>query len=132
MITLFSNGQRGALIQVGWFSTAAPRSVAQIQYALGVWSPIEQWMCPLVRMIVMLENGIDVVPFEQRCPMSPILFSSSKAALLSLKGSVRRIRRHMIDDKHVRTVLTFLQRSRKPVGLRAADGRSVVRVQKHE
>ena len=72
MITLVGNGQIGALIQIGWFSNTAPRSIAQIQYALCVWSPIKQRIRPLVRVIVMLENGIDIVPLEKRHPITTV------------------------------------------------------------
>ena len=120
-----------ALVQIGWFSNAAPRSVAQIQNALCVWSPIKQRMRPLVRVIMMLENGIDVVPFEERHPISTVLFARAEAALFPFKGSMRRVRRHMIDNEHVRAVLTLLQRPRKPIGLCATDRRRVVRVEKY-
>src|SRR5436190_21885363 len=121
MITLFGNGQIGALIQIGRLSNLAPRSITEIQNTFFVRSPVEQRMCPFVRVIMMLEHGIDVVSFEQRHPVTPILFALSQAALFSLDGSMRWIRRHMIDDEHVRAILTFLQRPRKPIGLRAAD-----------
>src|SRR5262245_10263390 len=108
MITLFGNSQIGALVPVGWFSNAAPGSIAEIQYALRIWPSIDERVRPLVRMIVMFENGIDVVPFEQRRPVSPILFARTELAINPVESSHRRIRGHMIDNEHVRAVLSLL------------------------
>src|SRR4051794_5776060 len=132
MITLFCNRQIRALIHVGRFSNSTPRSITQVQYSFCVWSPVKQRMRPLVCVIVMLENGIHVVPFKKRRPVPSIFLAGPQVAFCTFKCSVRWVCRHMIDNEHIWAVLSRLQRSCKPVGLSAADWRRVVRVKKYQ
>src|SRR5580704_17355441 len=81
VVGLVRNGQIGALLGCLRPSERAPRSVAQIDNAALVNPAVEHGVRSLEGVIVMLEDGIDVVPLELRAPVLALVGPDARVVL---------------------------------------------------
>lgn len=93
---------------------------------------IRQWMSSLEGVVVVFEDDVHVVSFEEWRPVLSLIFTGALLVALAIRGSIRWISRDVIRHDQMRTILAIFQRLLEPFGLFARDRFDVIGIQQHD